>query len=139
MNETHELTGPTASLVPEAKRMAFLPNCFGRYFLMGEVLVYGWLDRLSADYSGGCWEFYTLSNGGFYLAPKIGQRLRMAVEGNGFEGELSPDAAGIVATLFALNQLAFETRDDHLIDCYHALRDFALEHAEAALIAQAID
>lgn len=139
MNETHELSGPTASLVPEAQRMAFLPNCFGRYFLMGEVLVYSWLDRLSVDYSGGSWEFYTLTNGGFYLAPRIGRRLRIAVEGNGFEGEMSPDAAGVVATLFALNQIAFETRDDRLIKHYHALHDFARVHAEAALILAAID
>jgi hypothetical protein len=36
------------------------------------------------------------------MAPKPDKRLRVEVDGNGFSGEMSADAAGIVATLFAL-------------------------------------
>jgi hypothetical protein len=71
----------------------------------------------------------------FYMAPDLADRLEIEVDGNGFRGELSADAAGIVATLFALGQLAAEAADtdagDALIDRYHFLRGFAASHAEA--------
>jgi hypothetical protein len=47
-----------------------------------------------------------LSDGGFYMAPDLADRLE-EVDGNGFRGELSADAAGIVATPFALGQLGW--------------------------------
>lgn len=105
--------------------------------------MYGWLSRLSEDYNGGFWNYYTLTNGGFYMAPATDKALRLVVAGNWFEGELSADAAGIVATLFALGQIAAEIQGtaeaDALIDRYHFLRDFAAEHVEAGLIFRAID
>jgi hypothetical protein len=52
---------------------------------------------------------------------------------------MSADAAGIVVTLFALCQLSAETEQDGIVELYHALRDFAAEHAEAGLIFSAID
>lgn len=135
-----------ATRVAEADRLRFLPTYFGPSMLRmlrGEALVFGWMGRLCAAYHGGFWHFYTLSNGGFYMAPEHNGRLRIEVDGNGFAGELSADAAGIVATLFALNQLCAElagTADaDALIDRYHHLAAFASEHAEAAAIYRAID
>jgi hypothetical protein len=56
--------------------------------LKGEALVYGWLEQLSEDYTGGFWDFYTLSNGGFYMAPSGDKRFDIDVSGNGFTGEL---------------------------------------------------
>ena len=98
---------------------------------------------MSEDYSGSYWHFYTLTNGGFYLAPTSDKLMHISVEGNRFDGEMSADAAGIVATLFALGQLAGEVQGtdsgDVLIDRYYFLRDFALDHAEARLIFKAID
>ena len=106
-------------------------------------MVYAWLRRLSKDYDGAYWHYYTLTNGGFYMAPRLTERLRLEVSGNGFEGEMSADAAGIVATLFALGQLAAEIQGtdaaDALIDRYHFLREFVDEHAEAGPIFRAID
>lgn len=135
-----------ATRVAEADRLRFLPTYFGPSMLRmlrGEALVFGWMGRLCAAYHGGFWHFYTLSNGGFYMAPEHDGRLRIEVDGNGFAGELSADAAGIVATLFALNQLCAElagTADaDVMIDRYHHLAAFASEHAEAATIYRAID
>jgi len=62
---------------------------------------------------------------------------------NYFDGNLSVQAAGIVATLFALCQLIEEHhRTDIgavLADKYHALRDFAAEHVDANQILRAID
>lgn len=107
--------------------------------LKGEALVYGWLDQLSKDYTGGLWDFYTLSNGGFYMAPSGDKRFSIDVSGNGFSGEMSADAAGIVASLFALCYLANRFGDDKSINQYHWLRDFSINHAEAGLIIRAID
>ncbi|MEX3547638.1 MAG: antirestriction protein, partial [Burkholderia sp.] len=82
-------------------------------------------------------------NGGFYMAPKLAGRLRLEVDGNGYCGEVSANAAGIVATLFALGQLTAEIQGtdeaDALIDRYHFLREFVDGHAEAGAIFRAID
>ncbi len=132
----------TASLVAEGQRLDFLPAYFGpRLMMRGEALVYAWLRWLCERYSGAYWHYYTLSNGGFYMAPRLAERL--VIEIDGYRGELSADASGIVATLLALGQLAAEAADteagDALIDHYHFLRSFAVGHEEAALILLAID
>ncbi|WP_028210767.1 antirestriction protein [Paraburkholderia mimosarum] len=137
----------TASAVPENRRMRFLVELFGeRTFIRGEGLVFDWAARLSRDYDGGLWEFYKLSNGGAYVAPRRPERLRVSVALNGYEGAVSADAFGVVVTLFALNELAndLDMRErseecDKIVDAYHALRDFALGHDEAPAILRAID
>lgn len=140
-NQEQQTGTITATLVPENKRMNFMPNFFGPNLMMrGESLVFSWLRKLSTDYNGGYWHFYTLSNGGFYMAPDIKGPLRLVVDGNYFSGDLSADAAGIVATLFALCQLANETENDRIIDLYHQLVEFAgTDHPEAGKIFSAID
>lgn len=133
-----------ARRVLDQHRSAFLPRVFGTaYVQRGEVAVYNWMRRLCADYSGGYWQFYDLSNGGFYLAldpgTKPDARLQICVRcGNDFEGELSYDAAGVVATLYAVNELIWSGAE-HLYDAYYFLRDFAAEHAERKLILAAVD
>ena len=69
MSNTYDVSVITANLVPENLRPHFLPRHLGSLMLKGEFLVYGWLERLSKDYGGGLWNFYDLSNGGFYIAP----------------------------------------------------------------------
>jgi hypothetical protein len=128
-----------ASVVPDHQRSAFLPSQLGRHMITGEALVFGWLDRLCVDYTGGLWDFYSLSNGGFYLAPSQEKPFAIEVPTNGFIGEMSADAAGIVASLFALCDLANRVGEDKMIDQYHWLRDFAIGHAESRSIMGAID
>jgi hypothetical protein len=144
MNQIQEQIPVSVSLVADDNRLDFLPTFFTpRLMMRGEALVYAWMSRLSGDYKGGYWHFYALSNGGFYLAPALESPMRVAVAGNWFEGELSADAAGVVATLFALGQLAADVQGteagDVLIDRYYFLRDFAAEHAEGPAIFRAID
>lgn len=121
--------------------MRFLPHYFGKHFLAGENLVYDWMHRLSPSYDGGFWEFYRLDNGGFYMAPRGEARMRIVCcEGNGYEGEVSPDAAGIIACIFALNALVCQYQNEEAFaDYYDKLLDFAMEHAEARSISAAID
>ena len=63
-------TTVTRVLVPEDQRLAITEELFGTWFPMRlEPFIYTITERLSKDYNGGYWEFYTLSNGGFYMTP----------------------------------------------------------------------
>lgn len=144
MNDTTEYTPVTASLIASTDRMKFYPAAFGKTHMMrGEALVFDYMGRLSQDYKAAFWHFYELSNGGYYMAPAIDTEMHVEVAGNWFSGSMPADAAGIVATLFALGQLAAEAQDtkegDVLINRYHALREYALEHANSTAILRAID
>lgn len=138
----------TATRVGDDERMDFLPGAFGtRLFMRGEMAVYGWMGRLCAAYRGGFWDFFTLSNGGFYMAPQVadGRALPIVLggEGNGYAGEMSADAAGIVVTLMTLSHLAFESLSDddqeRVVLAFHRLREYAQTHAESRKILAAID
>lgn len=136
-------TSKTATIhcntVAADQRMNFLPRVFGhQYVVRGESAVFNWMADLCPDYHGGFWDFIDLSNGGFYLRLVTDAPMHIAVDGNGFSGTLSPDAASIAATLFALNDLLWRGAD-HLHDAYYLLRDLAAEHPESGLILQAID
>lgn len=138
-DNTSSLQNIRATLVPENQRIRFLPFLFGKEMLRGEALTYACLERFSKEYQGGLWDFYTLSNGGCYLAPSHPDKLTLYVASNGFMGNLSADAAGIVATLFTLNHLA-QDGNGRFIDLYYLLLDYAMYfHPEKALISSAID
>ena len=115
----------------------FLPSLFGMKCIKVEILVFSFMDYLSPDYKGGSWAFCRLSNGGFFMFPNRAEPFCIKVNGNGFSGELSAEAAGIVACLFAL--CAFAEESEQGAEHYHLLRDFAIDHPEAGLIFQAID
>jgi hypothetical protein len=125
--------------VPDSKRLNALPRYFGRQSMTGEALVYQSLQSVWVGYSGGFWDFFELTNGGFYMAPRLEEPLRIQCDGNGFDGNMSCDAAGIVACLMAFNALAWQTREVHFGELYYKLRDFAAQHAEVASIFAAID
>lgn len=128
----------TAARVPDEERMNTLPRHFGRHLLSVENAIYAWLRELSGEYSGGYWHFYELSNGGFYMAPQC-ESLQLRVDGNGYDGRMSGDAAGIVACLFALSHLSFRIPNDMLSRHFHQLLEFAAEHREASAIIAATD
>ncbi|QIM47953.1 antirestriction protein [Pusillimonas sp. DMV24BSW_D] len=139
INVETESTLITAKRVEDEKRMDFLPSAFGTQYLRGEMLVFSWLRELSSDYQGGYWHYYWLSNGAFYMAPYIESRLRLVWANNFFDGEMSADAAGIVATFYGLNHLIAITHEDMLIERYHGLRQYVDQHPESSLIWRAID
>ena len=124
--------------VSDAARLQVLPQHFGRHMLAFESAVYVFAHQLSPEYEGGYWHFNELGNGGFYMAPSVGP-LHLIVEGNGFEGMLSADAAGITLCLFACSHLSFRFPDAAFSQHYYWWRDFACEHPEHSLIAAAID
>jgi len=60
----------TREPVPEDQRLVVVERLFGMAFpLQLEPVIYGITERMAEDYNGGYWEFWTLSNGGFYMAP----------------------------------------------------------------------
>lgn len=134
-------TPPVVAVVPDTQRITFLPRLFGeQHFFMAETQLFATMRRLSpADYGGGFWEFYERGGEPLYLAPKSQDRLRISWDGNGYEGEVSADAAGIIATLFTLSDLAITHQDPLLGDAFHRLYEFARGHPEAAEIGSAID
>jgi hypothetical protein len=130
----------TAQRVSEAKRLGTLPKHFGQHMLTVEGYVYDLLTRFCEDYTGGIWDFYELSNGGFYMTPpECSYAIR--VDSNGFEGTLSADATGITVCLFVFSHLSFECEraSDLFARHFHRLRQYAIHHPEARLIFAAID
>lgn len=131
----------TAEKVQDDNRMDFLPRHVGvRNILFFENMVYSYMDRASSDYGGGSWDFYDLDNGGFYMAPDHDGPFAMSWEDNFFEGDMTPDAAGVAITLMALGHLAFDSSaGEHFYKKFHQLRAFALDHPEASQIFGFID
>lgn len=138
---TQTSTNATLTLIPEARRMEFLPKLFGhRLMVTGENAVYSFMEALSSDYHGGFWQFYETNEGAMYMAPEGRERMNLAWDGNGFNAEVSSDSAGIIATLFTLSHMSMSFRGcDYLADHYHRLLDFAAGHEESRLIFAAID
>jgi Antirestriction protein len=125
--------------VPEQQRMQTLPRHFGRHMLTVQNAIFFFMRKLCARYTGGHWRLFELSNGGFYMAPESESHFPIMVDGNNFDGEMSADAAGITACLFALSHLSFQTEGDAIATHFHLLRDFAIAHPEAQEILAAID
>lgn len=93
-------------------------------------------------------QFITAQTG--YIAPEGEQRYRMCIPGNYFEGEVSADAAGIIATLMIMNRLSWQAAEmgpeydrvcRRLVSRQDALKDYIsiIHHPERHLIWQAID
>lgn len=136
----------SASVIPDNRRMAFLPLLFGAWFATAENAIYRKAEHHIDGYSGGEWDFMELTIGGGYLVWKGAERVLFSVPGNGFEGEMSADAAGIVLTIFTLNHLAWHAYErecqhvcDKLITQQERLKMYADQHPEAGLIFRAID
>lgn len=129
----------TSKLVSDQQRLSFLPKHFDTMLLRAEQAIYNTLKVMCSSYEGGYWHFYELSNRGFYLAPDMDEPLPIYVEGNGYDGDVSADAAGIITTLCVFNQLCWKTKSDKTIQQYYLLRDYIEYHKEAADIYAAID
>ncbi|HAV1525953.1 MULTISPECIES: antirestriction protein [unclassified Enterobacter cloacae complex] len=129
--------------VPDEQRTAFWPQHFGSIpqWITLEPCIFGWMDRLCADYHGGIWHFSTLGNGGAFMAPESENdktwALFNSMNGNG--AELTSEAAGIVACLMAYSHHACRTECDAMTEHYYRLRDFALKHPECSAIMHLID
>lgn len=129
--------------VPDEQRIAFWPQHFGciPQWITLEPRIFAWMDRFCADYSGGIWNFYTLSNGGAFMAPEAesDERWTLFNTMNGNSEELSAEAAGIAVCLMTYNHHAMRTECDAMTEHYYRLRDYALNHPECRTIMHIID
>lgn len=131
----------TFQLIAENQRVNHTAALFGLGFpLKLEPFVYFMADTMCEDYNGGYWDFYTLSNGSFYMAPHTDKSFRVSCE-NGFKGDLSADAFGIVCCLYAYSHLSFGEGEFAQVcaEHYHLLREFMYQHPEVEAILRAID
>ena len=141
MNTQASLLPVTRELVPEDQRLAITEQLSGMAFpLQLEPVVYGITDRMAGEYTGGYWDFFTLSNGGFYMAPSEDRVFHIKCQ-NMFEGDLSADALGITACLYAYSNLSFSLSDiaREYARHYHLLREYSMGHAEVREILAATD
>jgi hypothetical protein len=145
----------TRTLVAEADRMDFVDKLFGlSYVLQLEPIAFRFAEQLAENYDYGYWEFFSLSKGGFYMAPRSDTIYEVSAD-NGFEGQMTGDALGIVACLYTYSNLSFgdgltSTGDSNAsigeggfaqtcAEHYHLLREFMFGHVEVRSILRAID
>ena len=128
--------------VNDKQRIQHTADLFGiRFPLNIEPAIYSIAGSIATEYRGAYWEFYSLSNGGFYMAPCSDKPYQVSCD-NGFEGMLSADALGITACLYAYSHLSFTANPAFADICsnhYQLLRAYMLEHVEAGTILAAID
>ena len=138
----HDASGTsfiTAHRISEEARLQALPRHFGVHMLRLENTVFEFMRQLAAQYVGGVWDMFELSNGGFYMRSGT-EPVRLVVHSNGFDGVMSADAAGVTVCLFAYSHLSFQYPDEDLFGRhFYQLRAFALDHPEAGSIFAAID
>lgn len=132
----------TRQKINDKLRIQHTAYLFGILFPLNiEPAIYSVAGNIAAEYNGAYWGFYSLSNGGFYMAPSTDSLYQVSCE-NGFEGNLSADALGITTCLYTYSHLSFSNNTAFAEICanhYHWLRAYMLEHAEASVILSAID
>ena len=137
--ENLEMEIITATKVADEDRLNFWLRHVGMAKMLAfERHVYCWMRRLCSHYDGGYWNFYDLSNGGFYIAPADEKKMWLTWPGNYFNDEMSADAAGIVVTLYALNDFA-EQISPAFGEKHRQLYDYIESHPEAQAIYAAKD
>ena len=137
-----EATIVTRALIPENQRLTHTANLFGAHFpLQLEPVIYGITDRMAEAYSGGYWNFCSLDNDGFYMAPENDRVFTVSCD-NYWTGELSAGALGVVACLYTYSHCSFSRNERFARLCaehYHLLREYMFEHEEVHSILGAID
>ena len=123
------------------QRVSHTARLFGHQFPMRlEPTIFNIAGNLAAEYDGGFWDMYKLSNGGFYMAPASEEQFSVSAD-NGYEGSMSGDALGITACLYAYSHLSFGDGAfaEVCAQQYHLVREYMLGHPDSAEILQAID
>lgn len=124
---------------PDNKRLEFLPRYVGNQYKPYEKAIYDFLSKVCEDYNGGYWNYYSLSNGGFYMALDTSATLEIEQPNNYYYGIISADAACIAVNLFVLCHFAWTVDEEWFTLCFHKLRAYALQHKEAKEILKFID
>lgn len=141
MEPTNEGNKIAASEVKQRDRLKFLPTKLGNASSLVETMAFGVASSLDRNYKGAYWDFMELTNGGMYMRPTP-SRKHTVFSPNGWSGEMSADAFGIVCCLMTFSMLSFSKTQwiaEIVSPHFHKLREYALDHAEQSLIFRAID
>lgn len=136
--------GIVCTPVPDEQRIVFWPQHFGNIpqWITLEPHIFAWMERFCEGYPGGIWQFYTLSNGGAFMAPETDdydEKWMLFNNMNGNSAEMSADAAGVTVCLIAYSHHACRTECNAMTEHYYRLRDYALVHADCHAIMRIID
>ncbi|STB38612.1 antirestriction protein [Citrobacter koseri] len=141
--EQSPATGITASVVPNRQRLSFWPTHFGSIpqWIILEPRIFAWMDRFCDEYSGCIWSFYTLSNGGAFMAPDADgdDKWHLFNGMNGNSAQMSAEAAGITVCLIEYSHHTSRTECNAMTEHYYRLRDYVLQHPESSAILRIID
>jgi len=140
---TEDTSVVTRRLIPEEQRLDATADRFGVWFpLTIEVAVYQITEHITqGEYTGGWWWLYDISNRGFYMAPDLDKSFQVSCDNN-WQGELSADALGITACLYAFSRLSYAENIELGKLCaehYYLLREYMFDHPEVAAIVAATD
>lgn len=120
-------------------RNVALPRHFKQGMVQAEAFIYYMMDKYCKQYNGGYWEYFSLSNNGFFMAPTGAEEYRLANAENYSDVTLSPEATGIAICLMAYSHLSWSEPAHIFNSHFHWLREFALDHSEATDIFRFID
>ena len=138
-NPFRKSTPITRQLVLQDQQSAAIKEMFGIDFNL-ELIVRGFALSMTNDKLPSRWRCYSLGNGGIYLAMDGNQSYRVRYD-NGGQGELTSEALSIACGLLAYNRLSFcldLALAENFDRCYFLLREYAMEHAEANSIMEAL-
>jgi hypothetical protein len=131
----------TQHRIDDSAKARHARKLFGVRFLWIESFVFDSASSFSSAYGEGSWDYFTLSNGGFYMAP-VDDKTFFVQCANGFDGEATAQAFGIISCLNAYAFLVLSSDQSFGQQCadhWHLLREFALEHVQVKSILAAID
>ena len=141
-NDTAEIT---TTVVPEHRRLKFLPEHFGRQMLRVEMRVFAYAGHAIPGYRGGFWEFIECSNGAGYL--RLQQDGQQPTEWRGLPDgiadpaervSLTPDAAGLALTVLAVNHSLTEDTPS-LCEEWERLMEVVYQHPEHPALLSILD
>jgi hypothetical protein len=120
---------------------SFMRQMFGDQSGLGVLSIDKWFRKIVGA-APSEFDYYELSNGGYFVAHK-GKSVQTEAP-NDFAADMSCEAAGLVVCLYAYSHLAYEVGPqggwaDHLTNQYFALRCYAVDHPESALILASVD
>lgn len=144
MNGIH--TSVEKTLVAETDKINAIPAFLHPYFIEIEARTCDFLRTHSDEYTGGSWNYYTLSNGGFFMAPCSHKFYTVSIPANYFDAKVDAEAAGLISFLYAVNVvLAKQTvvpggPDEALLNFYNRVLAYAISDSPCRVkMACAID
>lgn len=121
------------------RRVIALCRYFGDFVADVEGAIYKQIAEWCSDFRGAYWKYYSLSNGGFLMAPECYSPLHLTNPANQRKEALDSHAAGIAICLKAYSELHAIHKDSLFSEAHERLRDYAVHHPEWPKIRRLLD